>query len=199
MGGGAGLKDRRRLERPGRAGIELPGGMRGDHATGLREITAVIGTKIEASPLPRPRRQGMEKRGLDQAVLMVPPLWPGVGKKDENLAERRARRQRLEKIVRRRVEKMQVAECSPVALALGPGNPFGLQIEPQTELFGMRRGISGEEMAVAAADLAGKAPSRRQHFCQRLAQVRAAARDEVLVGRTGRGGWHEVDDECNLQ
>ena len=86
IAGGAGLEDRFGLENPGRGGIDPPHGMRSEDCGGVREITAVVGAKIEARPLPRLRRKRIEESWLQQTVFVVAPLGPGIGKKDNNCA-----------------------------------------------------------------------------------------------------------------
>ena len=83
-GGSAGLEDCLGLENPGGGGIYPPQGMRSQDRGGMRKITAVVGAKIQARPLPRQRRKHIKESWLQQAIFVVAPLGPRIGEKDNN-------------------------------------------------------------------------------------------------------------------
>jgi len=185
VGGGAGLEDRFSLENPGRGGIDPPQGLRSEDRGGLREIVAVVGAKIEARPLPRPRRKRIEERWLQQTVFVMAALGPGIGEKNDDRAKRGASWQRGEKVVRLGMEKMEVGQLGTIAFARGAGDALANEIDADAQFAGMCRRIGSEKMSVATADFAQKMRGGRQHAGQRSAQVGAALRDERKMGGTG--------------
>ncbi len=150
----------------------------------------MVGAKVKTCPLPCPHRKRLEERGLEQAVLVVPALGPGIGKQHENRTESRIRRQRREEIERLGVKKMQVGPPGAVPLAAGPGNALGAHVKAKAKLIRMGRGIGGEKMPVAAADFAHKTRHGRQHARERSTQIGAALGDKGKMRRTGSGGFH---------
>lgn len=93
-----------------------------------------------------------QKRGLENAVLVVAEFWPRVGKEDENLRDSRLGWQGLEKQPGFGVNEVRVRELGTVTLLLGAFDAVNLHIDAQAELLRMRRSIGGEKVAVAAAD-----------------------------------------------
>ncbi len=163
--------------------------MRSEDRGGVREISAVVGAKIEARPLPRPCRKRIEENWLQQTVLVMAPLGPGIREKDNNCAETGVSRQCGEEIMGLRMKKMKVGQLGAVALAGGALNPLANEIDADAQLPRMRRRVGREKMSVATADFAQKMRSRRQHARQRGAQIGTALRNEREMGGTGRNGF----------
>jgi len=190
VGGGAGLENRLGFEKPGRGRIDPPRGMRSKDRRGLREVIAVVGAKIKASPLPRPSRQRIEKRRLKQAVFVMASLGPRIGEKNDDRTETGIGGQRGEKIVRLGMKKVEIGQFRSVALADGTGDPLAHKIDANAQFAGMCRRAGREKMPVAAADFTQKARGGRQHGRQRCAQVGTALRDEREMGGAGCNGFH---------
>jgi hypothetical protein len=161
------LKDRLLLERPLGGARLLPFRVGPDDGGGLAKIRLVVGSEIKSGTLPRHRGGGGEEFGLHDAVLVVAPLGPRVGEKDEDRVETGARRHRRQEIIGVSPDKMKVREPGALALALGPRNPVGRDVYPDAARLRVRLGVGCEKMTMAAADLPYEARRWRDDLKQR--------------------------------
>ncbi len=70
----------------------------------------MVCAKIEASTLPRPTRNGVEEIRVENSVLMVTGLGPGVGKKNPYFVEGDVGGKRIEELARLRTNEVAIKE-----------------------------------------------------------------------------------------
>lgn len=158
-----------------------------DGSCGLAKIGLVVGPEIQAGPLPRCCRGGAEEFVRHDAFLMVAPLGPRIGEKDEYRGETGAFRDGRQEVFGVGPDKMQVWEARPLVLADGPRNPVGRNVDSDAVFFRVRRGISHKEMAVATSNLPYEAGGGRDDLEQRSSQRFASRRDARRVVQYPRG------------
>lgn len=107
------------------------------------KIRLVIRSEAKPHSLPCPAGHGVEKPRLHQSMLVMPLLRPGIGKEYEDGGQPRLRRQRFEKHVRLRTDKVEVGKLRPVSFPFCAVNSFAHEINPQTQLRRMRSGVGG--------------------------------------------------------
>ena len=165
---------------------QLPVGVHADGHFGLAEIGLVIRAEMEASPLPCPLGGGVQKFVLENPVLVMPALGPWVREKNEDRGKRRGWRQRFEEVPGVGVDEMQVVELRPIPLALAANDPIEADVDADAEPVGIGCGVSGEKVAVAAADFPDEW-RRRQDLGKKGPEVIAALADpgEMLGGALG--------------
>ena len=127
--------------------------MRGDGFNSFVEVGFVIGAKKKAAPLPCPRSQLTKKLRLEEPVLVMAFLRPGVGEEHINIKQPDADGQFMEKITRLATEELQITQACAIPLVQRLHDPLETQVDPHAELVGVRGGIGNKEVAVAAADL----------------------------------------------
>ncbi len=140
------------FEGPGLIG-EAPIGTSRENCAGLIEVRIEVGAKIEPTFWGGLAGQRFQKRWLENAVLVMAELGPGVGEKDENRGDSSVGAKGFEKEPRVGANKMQIRESGTVAFAGRSGDTFPHQVDPNTDLFRMSRSIGGEEMSVTRANL----------------------------------------------
>ena len=59
----------------------------------------------------------------------------------------------MEKITRLAAEELQITQAGAIPLVQRLHDPLETQVDPHAELVGVRGGVGGKEVAVAAADL----------------------------------------------
>ena len=91
-------------------------------------------------------------------------LRPGVGEEHINIKQPDADGQFMEKIIRLATEELQITQACAIPLAPRLHNPLEAQVDPHAELVGVRGGVGGKEMAVAAADLKNETRSRCRQY-----------------------------------
>jgi len=90
---------------------------------------------------------------LKKTVLVMAFFRPGVGKEDINIQQLDTGGQFREKITRIAAEELQITQSCAIALTQGLRDPLEAQVNAHAVLVGVRRGVSGKEMAVATTDL----------------------------------------------
>ena len=71
------------LKWPRRVLLNFPARVGTQRGLRILEIVAVIGSKIKRSPRQRPICELIEKAGLENSILVVPPFRPRIGEKDK--------------------------------------------------------------------------------------------------------------------
>ena len=98
------------------------------------EIRFKVGAEAKLSVRFRSRRNGGEEGRTEDAVLVMPNLWPRVGKQYEDLGDFRARRNGAEKKAGLGVNEVEVGESGAVALPRRAGYSVAHDINPQANL-----------------------------------------------------------------
>lgn len=174
-GRGARLKDRGVLERKRAVGQQAPVRMRGDGLPRLVIVGLEVGAKEKATPLPCPRAEFVQKSGLQQAVLVVPLLWPRIGKQKIDIQQAGVGGKFLQDIANIAAEEMQIRQAGALTLAQPFADSLQLQIDANAELIRMRRSVRGQKVTIATADLEDESRFRRRQNCSQLQAQRSAA------------------------
>ncbi len=166
--GGAALENRFLLKGPGQRGCgrDVPARVRSHRGTGIEKIGRVIRAKTKPCRGLSAGGEQIEKRGLDDAVFMMTPLRPRVGKKNKYVCKRDLGREAFEEFVGLGLIKEDVRETGAVALFFAAFDPVSDQIDTHTRNSGMSCTIGVEKMAMAAANLQrdrGGLRRRRRH------------------------------------
>jgi len=169
------LKYRGVLERKRAVGQQAPVRMRGDGLPRLVIVGLEVGAKEEAAPLPCPRAELVQKSGLQKAVLVMPLLRPWIGKQNINIQQAGVGGEFPQQVANIAPEKMQIRQPGQFALSQPFADSLQLQIDANAELIGMRRGVRGQEVTVAAADLEDESRFRGGQICSQLQAQRSAA------------------------
>lgn len=111
----------------------------------------MVGPEVQTGPLSGRFSDSGKESARHDAFLMMAPLGPRVGKKDEDRREAGALWDCCQEVVGVRTDKMQVREACPLALAIGPCDPIGSYVDPDAKVCWVRRGIGHEEVAMAAS------------------------------------------------
>ena len=147
--GCAALKYRRIFERPW-CGSEMPGRVRSDQGVGILEIRAIVGTEIEFTRVGGMGGGLCKEAGLHDPMFMVSGFWPWVGKEHEKPGNPGVSWDDVEEQRGFRLEEEQIWQPGTGALALGAGNAFGGQVNPDADLIGIGLGVGGQEVTVSA-------------------------------------------------
>ena len=154
---GALLEDRRLLERPRGRACLLPVLVLPNRLGNLAEIGLVVRSEIEPGPLSGHRGGGGEEFGFHDAILVMASFGPWIRKEDENCGEAGIFREGRKEIVGIGTDKMQVVEARPLALAIGPRNAVGRDIDAHAAFTRMRRGIGRQKVPMPTTDLPDEA------------------------------------------
>lgn len=189
IGIGSALENRFQLEGPGGGGIEFPVRVGGDGRVSVGIIGRVIRAEAEAGPGSGFRGERGEKLGLDDAVFVVTPFRPRIGKEDENVGQFGGGWERIEELAGLGFEEEEVGQFRAVAFAAGAGDAVFKEIDADAERLRVRSRVRREVVAVAAADLEREfgARFRAQRVGQKSFQAgetRVAA-GEVVGGAGG--------------
>jgi len=193
-----GLEDRVGIQRPRQLRIDPPGVRLAQNGPDLLKIILVVGPEEEPGPLPRPAGHGLEKPGLQQPVLVVPGLGPGIGKEHPNFLESDARRQREQELPGLRAQEVAVVQPRPVALLPAARKPLQAEIDANAEPLRKLGRIAHEEMAMATAHFPHNRTRRRQEGHDVGAKRGAAARDDVeelraeIHAGNSDAGWRQI-------
>lgn len=120
---GALLKHRLELKSP-RFIDDLPLRMFANSRRGGREIVGIVGPEIEPHPLPCPLGDPGQKIRLHQAVLVVSPFRPWIGKQHEDRREPGVFRQGSEEVIGAGVEEVKIGQARPVFFPCRALNSF---------------------------------------------------------------------------
>jgi len=140
------------FERPRGVGINPPAGQIRKQRGNGAEIFAMIRPEIDTGTLPHSTGQQGEKRGLENAVLVVTLLRPRVGKQDPGLGEGDTRRQRVDGLPGFGLDEMAVRQSRALGFAFGAPNPVGDQVDAEADAPGELRRVTSQEMTMARAD-----------------------------------------------
>jgi len=175
------------FKRPRRFLAELPIGVAVDRRQSFLEVGFVVSSKIQGGSGRSAPREDFEKGGLDQTVLPMAALGPGIGEEDKDLRKRHAVRQYGHKITGIRMQKGEIGQTGPVTLAQPPANPVAHDVDAHAEAVGMGRRIRREKVAVPGANFEGElavAPHLRFQFGQQLGTA-GCLQDLVVVDDDG--------------
>src|SRR5690606_32926908 len=103
-----------------------------------------------------------QKFRLEDAVLPVTNLGPGIGEEDEQVGEREPGRKRLQEKSRLGVHKEDVAQSGAVALSERALNSLPDDVDADAKPLGVGLRIGGQKVAVPAPDLPGKGRRPRE-------------------------------------
>ena len=155
MAGGPALKDGFLLEGPG-FGHDLPVGMLADDQLGVAKVGLMVCAKVQPGALPCPFRRVGQEFGLQDAVFMMPALWPRIGKQNKDGGEGRVSRERIKKVEGIGANEVKIGQLGAVALANPSFDSIQTDIHSDAEVRGMSRGIGREKVTVSTANLPDK-------------------------------------------
>ena len=164
----------------------LPGGVVGELGLGPGEEAGVVGAEGKPGAGLGAGGEGVEQGGLEEAVLVVAVLGPGVGKEDEDASEFYVSGEGGDGFEGVGLEEGEVGELGAGLFALGAGDAEGDAVHAEAGGAGMGGGVGGEEMAVAAAEFEDERGGAGE-------EVRAGGGEGGLArgvtrGDDGRGG-----------
>lgn len=179
------LKDGGVLEGPGQFRREPPLRMRGKIGFGPRKKIRVVRPMCEPHTGFRAGGQGVEQLRLQQAADVMALFGPGIGKENKNSLEADMHRQRGQCFGRIGFDKGDVAEIVAGLFADGAGDALGRAVHPEAARVRVRLRVSGEKMAVPAAEFEHEGNRSREEFSARGHQGGFA--DGPLREDSGRG------------
>jgi len=119
------------------------------------EVLGKIRTKTQACGRDGMARKFRQERGLDQSVLVMATLRPGVGKEHKRVREFGRRGESGEELQGFRAEENEVMQSRAPAFFFGPFETVQDDIYANAKLLGVRSGVGIEVVAVTAADFQG--------------------------------------------
>jgi len=159
------LKYGRKFEGP-REFRELPSRMRCDRGPCLVKVGLEVRPKAEKGSGLGAFGSRIEEIRIEEAMLPVARLRPGIREKHEERADRGSRRKHLEKEARLRAEEMKIVQAGAIPLPHGSADPIGIDIDAYAQLPRMGLRVGGEKMSVPTADLEDDPCAGGQSLCQ---------------------------------
>jgi len=103
-------------------------------------------------------------------MLVVAFFWPRIREENEHVAKEDAGRERIEKQIGVGLQKMEVRGLGALLLSRSTLNAIAFDVEADAQGGWMGLGVSDEEMAVSAAELAYELSRLRKNLRERPLQ-----------------------------
>ena len=180
------LKNRNTLEGP-RRGRELPSRMRRHNRLRCGKVIRVVSAETKIRAGIGTRRERLQEGGLHDAIFVVAALRPRVGEEHKNPFQHDMRRKSRNELFRLGLHKGEIHELCAVALAQRALHAVAEEVDTKAKFSRMRRGVIGEVVSMARADLQCDACVRGEQFSQGGLQGLAAcgAMKDELGGAGG--------------
>lgn len=141
------------LQGPNRlARSQPPGWQSREKGRDFLEILGKIRPEIELGSGLHSAGHGLQKLRSHDPVFMMPLFGPRIREEHPNLLKRDARRQGLEKFPGLGAEKVTIRQFGPTGFFLPPQDTVAANIDPEAGFIRKLRRITGQKVAVAAAD-----------------------------------------------
>ncbi len=134
------------------------------------KIRNEISAKMQAATGSGPRRNRVEKVGLQDAMFVMPEFGPWIRKEDEERGDASVRRQAFQEESGIGPKEMEIGEAGTVALTTRALDSLSHQVYAHADPLGMRGRIRRQKVPVSTPDLTDKIHRCGKNRRERLPQ-----------------------------
>lgn len=135
----------------------------------------MIRSEIEASSCRHSTGKRPKEFSLDHAILVVPLLWPRIGKQYQHLGDADLRRKALQKFPGLGLKKPQVLNPGDGLLTRSLSQTVAQDVDSNKEAIGIQFRVLCQEMAMAASDFPGNRTDIQRNVCPKCLLERSKA------------------------